>query len=92
VLHAETGAGALAPPDLTPEERAALAPLAARLRSIPIFRYSELRELLDGEALDGAAPDGMPLPDGPRVQAWRARVAQAIETENEALLEVLLAL
>lgn len=87
VLHAETGAGALAPPDLTPSERAALAPLAARLRSIPIFRYSELRELLDG-----AAPDGAPLPDGPRVQAWRARVAQAIETENEALLEVLLAL
>ncbi|GAB3729338.1 hypothetical protein GCM10028794_03660 [Silanimonas algicola] len=68
-------------PVLDAADRAALAPFVALLRPIPIYRYSALRAVLD-------RPD---FPSNPRIDAWRARVALAIETENDALLAALLA-
>lgn len=68
-------------PALDDADRAALAPFVALLRPIPIYRYSALRGVLD-------RPD---FPTNPRIDAWRARVALAIETENDALLAALLA-
>jgi signal transduction histidine kinase len=68
-------------PALDDADRAALAPFVALLRPIPIYRYSALLAVLD-------RPD---FPTNPRIDAWRARVALAIETENDALLAALLA-
>ncbi len=77
----ETPSAALEGPPLDAADRAALAPFVALLRPIPIYRYSALRAVLD-------RPD---FPTNARIDAWRARVAQAIETENDALLAALLA-
>lgn len=72
----------LSMPPLDEADRALLAPFAAEMRPIPIYRYSELRHVLDRAD----------FPLNARTGAWRARVATAIETENDTLLAALLAL
>ncbi|MFO1251762.1 MAG: ATP-binding protein [Inhella sp.] len=70
----------LSAPELDAGERELLAPIVAALRPIPLYRYSDLRRILDRED----------FPTSPRIQAWRARLQQAIDTENEALFAALL--
>ena len=70
----------LSVPELDAAERALLAPIVAALRPIPIYRYSDLRRILDRED----------FPIGAGIQAWRARLLQAIDSENEALFAALL--
>ncbi|MBH9577255.1 sensor histidine kinase [Inhella proteolytica] len=70
----------LSVPELDASERALLAPIVAALRPIPIYRYSDLRRILDREDFPASAG----------IQAWRARLLQAIDSENEALFAALL--
>lgn len=72
----------LSVPPLDDADRALLAPFVAELKPIPIYRYSEFRCVLDRAD----------FPSNPRTELWRARVAMAIETENDTLLAALLAL
>lgn len=81
VAAVEACSAALDVPALDAADRAALAPYVALLRPIPIYHYSALRQVLDRAD----------FPTNPRIDAWRARVAAAIETENDALLAALLA-
>lgn len=81
VAAVEARSAGLDVPPLDAADRAALAPFMALLRPIPIYRYSALRQVLDRTD----------FPTNPRIDAWRARVATAIETENDALLAALLA-
>ena len=81
VAAVEACSAALDVPALDAADRAALAPYVALLRPIPIYHYSALRQVLDHAD----------FPTNPRIDAWRARVAAAIETENDALLAALLA-
>ncbi|MBH9552665.1 sensor histidine kinase [Inhella gelatinilytica] len=71
----------LSTPELDADERARLAPWVAALRPLPIYRYTDLRGVLD-------RPD---FPSSPGIDAWKARLLAAIETENEGLFEALLA-
>ncbi|MFO1251827.1 MAG: ATP-binding protein [Inhella sp.] len=70
----------LSVPELDAGERALLAPILAVLRPIPIYRYSDLRRILDREDFPASAG----------IQAWRARLLQAIDSENETLFAALL--
>jgi len=70
----------LSVPELDASERELLAPIVTALRPIPLYRYSDLRRILDRDD----------FPTSPGIQAWRARLQQAIDTENEALFAALL--
>jgi len=67
-------------PALDATDRALLAPIAAALKPIPIFRYSDIRTILDRAD----------FPSNPRIDLWRTRVASAVESENDELLAALL--
>ncbi len=82
ILVERAHASDLSVPPLDEADRALLLPFVDALKLVPIFRYSELRQILDRED----------FPSNERIDVWRARVFTAVETENDALLAALLAI
>ena len=68
--------------NLSEADRLLLAPVAATLGAVAIYRYSELLDLL--RSAD--------FPSNARTDVWRTQIEAAIETENDALFKALLAL
>jgi signal transduction histidine kinase len=68
--------------NLSGADRAMLEPVVCALRSLAIYRYTDLCSALK--------PPG--FPSNERIDAWRRHVQAAIETENEQLLDALLKL